>query len=129
MAPISKPMAPSNSCARSCAALTAGFWKSPASHAPRHTDDPELQEFLSSQMRGHKRSFSRLVITPLSGGPSSVNQQRRAGGKFRCVGSKVKDGSREFFARAEPTHRVLRCKRVPPVAFFARDPVDHIGGN
>jgi hypothetical protein len=43
-------------------------------------------------MRGHKRSFSRLVITRSSGGKSSVNQQRRAGGKFRCAGSKVKDG-------------------------------------
>jgi hypothetical protein len=42
-----------------------------------------------------------LVITRLSGGPSSVDQQRRAGGKFRCVRSKVKDGSRDFFAGAD----------------------------
>ena len=69
---------------------------------------PRGIEFLSSQMRKPGRSFSPLVITRLSGGPSSIDQQRPAGGKFRCVGSKVKDGSRDFFAGAEPTHGMQR---------------------
>jgi len=53
-------------------------------------------------------SLDPYVFSQLGGGPTSVDQQRRAGGKFRCVGSKVKDGSRDFFAGAEPTHRVQR---------------------
>jgi hypothetical protein len=53
-------------------------------------------------------SLDPYVSTRLSGGPSSVDQQRRAGGKFRCVGSKVKHGSRDFFAGAEPAYGVQR---------------------
>ena len=61
-----------------------------------------------AEARGHGRSFSRFVITRLSGGQSSIDQQRRAGGKFRRVGSKVKDGGRDFFAGAQPTHGMQR---------------------
>jgi hypothetical protein len=44
----------------------------------------------------------------LSGSPSSVDQQGCAGGKFRCVGSEVKNGSRDFFAGAKPTDGMQR---------------------
>jgi hypothetical protein len=37
-------------------------------------------------MCGHGRFFSRLAITRLRRGPSSVDQQRRAGGKFKASG-------------------------------------------
>ena len=40
----------------------------------------------------------------LLSGHSSVDQQRCAGGKLRCVGSEVKDGSRDFFAGAKSAH-------------------------
>jgi hypothetical protein len=65
-------------------------------------------ESLSGQTRGPGWYFSRSVVTRLSGGPSSVDQQCRAGGKFRCVGSKVKDGSRDFLAGAQPAYGMQR---------------------
>src|SRR6266403_3851154 len=58
---------------------------------------PEAAPFVQSKHEARSLGSTK-VTTRLSGGPSSVDQQRRAGGKFCRIGSKVKDGSCDFFA-------------------------------
>ena len=67
-----------------------------------------------------------LLAQSFGGGPSVVDQQRRAGSEFRDVGSRVEDGCRDFFASAQSTHGMQRSQPVPLVRFFAHNPVDHL---
>jgi hypothetical protein len=77
-------------------------------NTPFKCDSAPGRSFCFKRSTNHECQGSTKVTTRLSSGPSTIDQQRRAGGKFGCVGSKVKDGSRDFFAGAEPAHRVQR---------------------
>jgi hypothetical protein len=86
-------------------ALAAFLFSSRRSRRSRRSLPALLAPWLSLVVASRRLCDSPSPLTSTNG-PSSIDPQRRADGKFGCVGSEIKDGSRDLFAGPKTAHRM-----------------------